>query len=140
MSISSITSNMLGILDPLVSGQARRQAHASTVIQMEAGPQAGDVAALQQAFKQLSAFAPDNTGSITSGNTSSGAPNVGNPLHQGPLPPTYGHYLGGPPIKLPQATATNQQLHYVLPTQPDLQLIWSNAVAADAGTQFDLQA
>ena len=163
MSVSAITSNTLPILDPLVSGQPRRQPQASTVGQMEAAPQAAEISVLQ-AFQQISAFAPDNSGSIMSGNTkaeiqgqdqqngvSVTSAKVGNRvhqgplpptfLHQGPLPPTYGHYLSGPPDRLPQATAnSDQQVHYVLPTKADLQLAWSTAVSASEGGGFDLQA
>jgi len=173
MSVSAITSNNLPIRDPLVSGQPRRQPQASTVGQMEAAPQAAEMSVLQ-AFQQISAFAPDNTGSITSGNTkaaiqgqdqqngvTAGSAKLGNPvnqgplpptflhqgplpptfLHQGPLPPTYGHYLSGPPDHLPLATAnSDQQVHYLLPTKPDLQLAWSTAIAASEGGGFDLQA
>jgi hypothetical protein len=130
---------------------------------MEAAPQAAEMSVLQ-AFQQISAFAPDNTGSITSGNTkaaiqgqdqqngvTAGSAKLGNPvnqgplpptfLHQGPLPPTYGHYLSGPPDHLPLATAnSDQQVHYLLPTKPDLQLAWSTAISASEGGGFDLQA
>src|SRR5690242_2032477 len=109
MSVSAITSNTLPILDPLVSGQPRRQPQASTVGQMEAAPQAAEMSVLQ-AFQQISAFAPNNTGSIMGANTkteiqgqdqqngvSSSSAKVGNPVNQGPLPPTYVHPAPLPP-------------------------------------------